>query len=110
MLDIIKAMQDPEFINGLQQMPQQILDKLNRIEFMLEVLLQESGHSISDIDAFRNAVKLTDVDTTEDTKAALQHHGIAVEQQNSISANLQNGLTETPEPVSINPVDPDSYK
>ena len=83
MLDIIKAMQDPDFINSLQQMPQQILDKLNSIDRKLDALLRLHGMS-------------------DDYITALQ--------QNSISANLQNDLTENPEPANINPVDPDSYK
>lgn len=86
---MIKAMQDPEFLAGLQAMPQQIVDKLNSIEAKLDILLTLTGVDVE-----------------------------AVLQQNSNAANLQISNTaisdmEHPDSTaapSINPVDPDSYK
>lgn len=43
MLDLIKAMQDPEFTQGLAAMPQQIVDHLVSIEAKLDLLLQQNG-------------------------------------------------------------------
>lgn len=85
MLDLMKALNDPEFMSNLSALPEQLVGMLTRI---LEVEL-ENKHRLD---------------------LLLQHYGISANLQNSISANLQNGLTETPAPANVNPVDPDSYK
>lgn len=40
MLDMIKAMSDPEFTAKLAEMPEQIVSKLNSIDSKLDLLLQ----------------------------------------------------------------------
>lgn len=91
MLDLMKALNDPEFMSTLSAMPQQIVDKLNRIDSKLDVVIL----LLTD-PSYKNSEYLQSI--------------VAANLQNSISANLQNGLTETPAPANVNPVDPDSYK
>lgn len=89
MFDMIKAMQDPEFLAGLQAMPQQIVDKLNTIDAKLDILLTLTG---------------------VDVEAVLQQSSNAVNPQNGVFTETQKEALDRYEGPSINPIDPDSYK
>ena len=91
MLDMIKAMQDPEFVKGLSDMPRQIAETLQRIEAKLDLLIWEvAGWDGNDI-------------------AAMLQNSDAANLQNSDDVNTAVTLDSTAEPVNINPVDPASY-